>query len=484
MDAAYTYKQEIPGQSFAAASSHTDMQLLTGGLRPLVGGAAEVAKGVTSSVDLGIVNGQDVTLSNNSITLFDAMITAVLRENRKAVTALPAITSSPVPSQAVSTGNEAEPRSTIIGQLGTYFGKVVSCNMPWNKLEDEVSGQSSNCPTLGQAVDNVLVATAESLVEAVNGVAQDAKRLKAVMGVAAVVLAGEAEAPVLVAKLATDTAIAQAIGGFAANFIASKAGSSEAQQEAMHAGLEAAEEGLKDFFNDKIDSGLGAILKPVDETLEQDYKTVQTGFDADEQLGIDPRPSLLATMNTLTAETKEFVSTLLAPRDDTNPDGSNIEDDSVPNDPAQEITGRVQDGSGGPLENVTVQLNNGDDGTAPEAVASTQTDGSYDLLVPVGASIFSPAQFEVVTMDESGDQDSFVGNTVDLGRGSQNLGTVTLSYDSDDDGDDDSDGTDRPKPPQTMIHAGQSQVQPLPRDFHRPLRNAGPQVLRPHRAAR
>ena len=455
IDSAYIYKQLMTGGAYSAPSANLNQQAVTGGLRDLVGGTIEVSVGSASSVDLGTINGNDVTFTNNQISLFDAMLSAVLKENRKALPLLPGQTAAARPYQTAAfgprlPGSPEDSRDSIVGLLGTYFGQVVACNSPFQKIEDEVSSQNSNCPTPRQALDNVIVAAGSSLVEAVNGVAEDAKRLKGFMGAAAILLMGEVEAPVIIAKLATDAALARAVGGLAGNMISSAAAPSDARDEAMREGRKAIVDGLTDAFSDKLDDAIAGQLKPLDDSLEKAYKGINTEMDAAEVLGMDQRPTILQATNDLIAESQSFAANLIGPRNTANGDGSNGEDDSVPNDPGIEITGTVDDGSGHPLKNVTVELTNGDDSVTPYAVSDTLTDGSYDLIVPRNANIPSTVQFEIGTMDESGDVITFNGPQVNLNQGSQHLNTQSISYDSDDDGDDDSDGSDA-IPPATRV---------------------------------
>jgi len=135
---------------------------------------------------------------------------------------------------------------------------------------------------------------------------------------------------------------------------------------------------------------------------------------------------------------------LTGEEDVTDSSGNNSLNPAADSAPAVEITGVVTGASGNDLQNVGVELTNGDDSVSPIAAGATFGDGTFDLLIPasdVGSVVPSSALFQITALDENGDIATFDGSNVDLTAGTQSIGNYTISYDSDDDGDDDSDGS-------------------------------------------
>ncbi|HKD08665.1 MAG TPA: hypothetical protein VKB79_22370 [Bryobacteraceae bacterium] len=427
MAGAYIYRQEISGgKRFTAPSANLLADTIVTGLQPLIGGAEEVAAGNASSIDLGTINGQDVTIDSNTIALADALIAASLNETAKAFANPPIITDQngkPLERGALA---KEKPHS-IIGSLTTYFGLVAQCNMPWNQL----NGPNPNCPSPTQAFNTVLTAAGASLVEAVDSVKEDAKRFAEGPGLMIGLLVG-GEAPAIIGKLATTAAVGQGLFHAARYLTDNDEEKTADYQAAAKTFAELAGDGLidatKDFSGDLI--GLG------DEEATED-------FDQFAESGIGKVVEQFIK-NTFDAPEK-----LAGNEDVTDSNGNNSLDTDIDSSPAIEITGAADNGSGTGLQNVTVSLTDGNDADEPIATGATSTDGSFDLMVPasaVGGSVPNNAIFEITSMDENGDLASFDGNSINLAAGSQSIGTWSITYDNDNDGDDDSDGSDAVRP--------------------------------------
>ncbi len=433
----YIYKQQALGSNtFTASSAEMVMQQVTGGVRPLVGGALEISAGNATSETMGNIGNQPVNIDNNMLAVTDAMLAAVMRESRAAVASLP-------PSAALLRARKASPQG-ILGSIGTIIGHSVECNMPWNAAADFVTGQQSNCPTVGQAFDSILVAGAQSLVEAVDGTAQDVKRFASGLGMVAGVLAPEAEIPVLLAKFGGAASAAQAIGNIAAYVVASgTASDTEGRQEVMTEALNTLKDMAKDSANDyfdKMDIGLGTALGGNSEELEKDSKAILEAINNNGDVSIQ---TLAQTMG-LNSDSLTALALNLAGPYITQQNGVLTLVSNVWNSPALEFTGSVTDSNGDSLNNVGADLNSGTDLGAPFALGGTNGSGKFDLLVPaaaVGSSIPSSATFEISTLDEDGDMVTFTGNSVSM-NSSRSIGAYSIKYDSDDDDDDDSDGSD------------------------------------------
>lgn len=434
IDGGYTYKQEISkGTKFKAVSANQFANQMTTGLQPLVGGAEEVAAANGSSIDLGTYNNQSLSIDSNTIGLTDALIAAVLTESAKAYANSPPVVIQHARSSAEAGSADSAPRpdSTILGSLASIAGAVIQCNMPWNQASDEVNGTSSNCPSPTQAFNAVVGAAKDSLREAVDSTKEDAERFASGVGLMLGVVAG-GEAPAIIAKLATTASVVQAMTHLGLYL-------TDNDEEASADGKAFAETAsgiLAGDVTDALKDTPGILLGALDEQYEKDYDQVK-----DSPIGM--------VVEDLVTNFMDAPTTLAGPRDDAGSGGSNSLDTTVDNAPAEEITGTVTGAAGNGLQNVGVELTDGNDGDTPIATGATSTDGSYDLLVPEGAgNIPSNALFQITVLDESGDVDTFDGQNVDLATGSQSIGTSSVSYDPDDDGDDDSDGSeDRKGPP-------------------------------------
>jgi uncharacterized protein (TIGR03437 family) len=416
----YTYKQEISnGTKFMAVSANQFSNAMTTGLQPLVGGAEEMAGGNASSISLG-----SYSLDSNSVALMDALIAAVLRENAKAYQAPPVVTGQIAGSLQPQLAGGAKPDSSILGSLASYFGKVAQCNMPWNQISDEVNGTTSNCPTFGQALNTVAGAAADSLREAVDSTLEDAKRFAKGPGLLIGVLAG-GEAIAVASELVTTAAELQAATHIMLSTMESGQDATADQKAALKT---ITDEVAKQLAKDAT-AAVGEVVGSIDEQIGQEW----------EQAEKDP---IGKVAEQYLENLKEAPTTLEGPRDETNPDGTNSLDTSADNAPAMDITGKVTNGSGTGLQNVGVGLTDGNGDHTPVAVGVTNTDGTFDLTIPVGAAVPSSALFQVTALDETGDIATFDGATVNLAKGPQSIGTSSISYDNDNDGDDDSDGSE------------------------------------------
>lgn len=427
----YIYKQLVnQGRTFKAVSATEFANAMTTGLQPLVGGMEEVAAGNTSSVDLGTVNGQDLSLDSGSIAIIDAMISAVLHESAKAYTNPPVVIQQGqgnADGLKSSTGR-SRPQSTIIGNLLSYFGKVAQCNMPWNQISDEDTGTSSNCPSPTQAFTTVVSAAADSLREAVDSTAEDAKRFSQGVGLMLGALGGPIGVAA-VAELASTASVAQAMTHAALYLNDNDDESASADAKAA---LKATAEYLTEKLTDSGEDATGILVGSVDEELAKQY----------EQISDSPTAKIAEQW---IENMKDAPDTLAGPKDVSNGDGTDSLDMDVDNSPAIEITGTATGAAGNGLQNAGVEITDGDDADPPIATGATNTDGAFDLLIPIDASgngATNNALFQITVLDESGDIVTFDGNAVNLGAGSQSLGTSSVSYDSDGDGDDDSDGSD------------------------------------------
>ena len=441
----YIYRQEISGGTrFAAPSANLVADTIVTGLQPLIGGAEEVAAGNASSIDLGTINGQDVSIDSNTLALSDALIAASLTETAKAF-ASPPIVLNPDGTPAVRKAGQAATAKpdSIIGSLTTYFGLVAQCNMPWNQLD----GPNPSCPSPTQALNTVFTAAGQSLVEAVDSVKEDAKRFAEGPGLMLGLLAG-GEAPAIIGELATTASVGQALFHAARYLTDNDEDKTADYQAAAKTFVELAGDGLIDASKDVTGITLGSL----DEPLDKEFTEV-----SDSGLGKIIEQFL---KNTLDAPEK-----LDGNQDVTDSTGNNSLDQDIDSSPAIEITGAADNGSGTGLQNVTVSLTDGNDADEPIATGATSSNGSFDLLVPasaVGSVVPGSAVFEITTMDESGDLASFTGNSINLAAGSQSVGTYSISYDSDDDGDDDSDGSEvvRPKKGFSQAKAGMYRSRP------------------------
>jgi uncharacterized protein (TIGR03437 family) len=406
----YTYKQEISnGRKFTAVSANQFANAMVTGLQPLVGGAIEVANGSAGSIDLG-----GFSIDSNTLALSDALIAAALRENAKAYQTPLVVTQNIV--------TQIRPNS-VVGSLFTYFGKVAQCNMPWNQISDEVNGTSSNCPTPTQALHTVIGAAKDSLREAVDSTLEDAKRFAHGPGLFLGLLAG-GEGVAIVEKLAHSAAAVQ-VATHVALLLTDSQDDATVDQKAA---LETIKEELVDKLKDLAVDATGIAVGSLDEQAEKEWEKAK-----DDPLG--------KVAEQWIENMKDAPATLEGPRDETDSDGSNSLNDSVDNAPAIEITGKVTNGAGAGLQNVGVELTDGNATDTPIATGPTNTDGTFDMLIPLGANVPATALFQITALDEDGDIATFDGNTVNIGRGSQSIGTSSISYDNDDDGDDDSDGS-------------------------------------------
>src|SRR5579871_441519 len=431
---AYIYRQEISGgKRFKAVSAQRLADQIVTGLQPLVGGAEEVAGGSASSIDLGTLNGHSVTIDSNTLALFDALIAASLSETAKAYVTPPVVLSQLSRAHLarnVSSIDAAE--KSIIGSLTTYFGLVAQCNMSWEKLNDN----APYCSSPAEAVGTVLKAAGDSLGEAVDAVAEDAKRFAEGPGLMIGVLAG-GEAPAILGKLANDAAIAK--GSF--HFLRGLNESGEEQmadyKSAAKTLADLSADGFQDLEQEVVGAGLGALDKKFasigseDEKLQEGYKEFsESGFGKIEEQFVK---------NMFDAPEK-----LTESEDVADAKGDNTLDQDIESAQPVEITGTATNSEGTGLQNTGVELTDGNGDDTPFASGATFADGSYDLLIPqsaVGTVVPNNALFQITALDEDGDIISFDGSSVDLSSGSQSLGTSSISYDSDDDGDDDSDGS-------------------------------------------
>ncbi|MDQ2900364.1 MAG: hypothetical protein M3Y07_11275, partial [Acidobacteriota bacterium] len=394
----------------------------------------EVSAGAAKSVDLGMVNGRAISLDSNTLSLIDSVIAASLVETRKAYANPPVVHSGQPSASALNLA----PESSIIGSLGTYFGKVAECNMSWEKLTEDLSHQQSNCPSFGKALDDLAVAAKDSLRDALDSTAEDAKRFAGGVGFVLGMIAGDG-APAIIAKLATTASFTQALGHLALSLETSDPQAPADRKQAIEFFKDYFGEKLKDAFNDQVDDAGKALLKsfsPADVNSDADYDALK---------GLPIRDAVDNTLALL----RDATTTPEVPVDRPNADGTNFLDTTLDGSPAVDITGNVTNGSGSPLQNTGVQLTTGDDSVPPIAGGASLFDGSYDLPIPksaIGNGIPNTAQLEVTTLDESGELVTFLGKSIDLTKGSQSLSGVSISYDSDDDGDDDSDGTNVRKP--------------------------------------
>lgn len=455
---AYIYRQGISGgQRFKAVSAQMLANQIVTGLQPLVGGAEEVAAGISSSIDLGTINGQPVSIDSNSLALFDALISASLAETSKAYVnppvVLPHSSQSHAQWAAGSSSDDSSPDDaghSILKNLGTYFGLVAQCNMSWDKLNDN----APNCPTPAQAVGTILKAAGDSLVEAVDAVAQDAKRFEEGPGLMIGLLTG-GETAVILGKLATDAAVAKA----GVHFVRGLNESGEAQIEDYKTVAETTADivadQLKDAANDYVSEGLGEGNKEFESIGSEDEK-IQESYEGFSKSSWGKLEEVIE---------KSFFDApekLTGAEDVTDSQGNNSLDPDIDTAPAVEITGTATNSSGTGLQNAGVELTDGNDADTPFASGATFADGSYDLVVPetaVGNVVPNDAQFEITALDENGDIMSFDGSSVDVGAGSQSLGSSSISYDSDDDGDDDSDGS-LARPKRGQVAAGMDRVVP------------------------
>jgi hypothetical protein len=191
---------------------------------------------------------------------------------------------------------------------------------------------------------------------------------------------------------------------------------------------------LKDKLNDaakdlnsEVDAGLKDFIAGSDEQVRADYEAFQTGYDAGQKLG--------KALDDLINKSDDDPENLTEDRVLTNPDGTNSLDTTVDTAPAIDITGKVEDSSGNGLEGAGVELTTGDDSVGSLSSAPPLMNGSYDLLIPQGAAVPNQAQFEAQLLAEDGGILPVNGNVVDLTRGSQDSGGLSVSYDSDDDSD-------------------------------------------------
>jgi uncharacterized protein (TIGR03437 family) len=437
---AYIYRQEISGGArFKAVSAQMLADQIVTGLQPLVGGAEEVAGGIASSIDLGTVNGQSVSIDSNTLALFDALIAASLAETAKAYATPPVVLDAMSQAHVRSRTSPSADASghSILGSLGTYFGLVAQCNMSWEKLNDN----APNCPSPGEAVGTVLKAAGDSLVEAVDSVAEDAKRFAEGPGLMLGLLAGTGGAAVL-GELATDAAIAKGSVHFLRGLNESGEDQAADFKVAAQTLADKAADGLMDLEQEFVGAGLGVLDKKfqsigsVDEKLKEGYEQFsEDGFGKIEEQFLK---------NMFDAPEK-----LTSPEDVTDSKGNNSLDDAIDSAPPLEFKGMVTNSLGTGLQNVGVELTDGNGADNPFVSGATFADGTYDLLIPetaVGGVVPNDALFQVTALDEDGDIVAFDGSNVDLSAGSQSLGSSSISYDPDDDDDDDSDGSlARPK---------------------------------------
>ncbi|HEV8042727.1 MAG TPA: IPT/TIG domain-containing protein [Bryobacteraceae bacterium] len=412
----YIYRQEISGGArFTAPSAALVADQVVTGLQPLVGNAEEVAYGNTTSIDLGTINGNDVSIDSNSIALSDALIAASLAETAAA------FVNPPYVSGQTASEDGVEPHS-ILGSLVTYFGLVAQCNMSWDKLNDN----APNCPSPTQALNTVISAAGESLVEAVDSVKEDAKRFAEGPGLMLGVLTG-AEGVAVIGELANTAAIGQGLFHAMRYFTDNDEEKSADYQAAFQTFRELAGDGLLDATKDAT----GAVIGSIDEQQAE-------GFQQFAESGLG---KIIEQYEKNTLDSPER---LTGEEDVTDSSGNNSLNPGADSAPAVEITGAVTGASGNGLQNAGVELSNGDDSVSPIAAGATFSDGTFDLLIPasdVGSVVPDSALFQITALDENGDIATFNGTNVDLTAGTQSIGSYSISYDSDDDGDDDSDGS-------------------------------------------
>jgi hypothetical protein len=237
------------------------------------------------------------------------------------------------------------------------------------------------------------------------------------------------------------------------------------------------DEGIKALAGQAFEKVVGPILGVAVGAVNEDVGEAWQKFLEDEP----PTPQygdfkvFANLLDTLTAAPEG----LEGPRDETNSDGTNSLDTSVDNAPSVDYTGKATNGSGTGLQNVGVALTDGNDTDAPIAAGATTTNGTFNLAIPAGASVPSSALFQITALDESGDIATFDGTTVNLAKGSQSIGSTSISYDNDDDDDDDSDGSQRANPGQSVHGVGVNRaVRPRatvtrPAAAHRPVPRPG-----------
>jgi uncharacterized protein (TIGR03437 family) len=432
---AYIYRQEITGGTrFKAVSAQMLADQIVTGLQPLVGGAEEVAGGNASSIDLGTLNGEPVSIDSSTLGLFDALISASLAETAKAYVTPPVVlgASSQTHARMGTDSSPDEAGHSILGSLGTYFGLVAQCNMSWDKLNDS----APNCPSPAEAVGTVLKAAGDSLVEAVDSVAEDAKRFAEGPGLLVGLLSG-ADGAVILGKLATDAAIAK--GSF--HFLRGLNESGEEQaadyKSAAKTLAELAADGFMDLEQEFVGLGLGALDKKFGSIGSEDEK-MQEGYAKFAESGFGK------IVEQLEKNMFDAPETLTASEDVTDSKGNNSLDQDIDSAPAVEITGTATNSSGTGLQNAGVELTDGNGADTPFASGATFADGTYDLLIPdtaVGNVVPGNALFQITALDEDQDIVAFDGSNVDVASGSQSIGTSSISYDPDDDDDDDSDGS-------------------------------------------
>lgn len=431
MDQIASYRQAISnGQRFKAVTTHEAANEIVSGLRPLVGGAKEVAVGAADSIDFGQLKGQDIALNNNGVIITDALIAAALIENRKAL-------QNP---QVVQAGSAPE---SIIGNLTKLVAITVQCNSPLRQLSDFVNNQTSNCPSVQEIWSPVMQAARDSLREAVDSTAEDAKRFAKTVGTGIVLLYG-GEAAAVISQLVETTTLAQAGTHLVLAMTANDANVGQDKQ--------IVEDIVRDEWKSVLADGAkelaGSTVDSIRSTVLGDDEKVRDVWAADgpllqyaEKMSKD---SLAEAFTAVTDALVDADMNALTERNVTAPDGSNSLDSTIDTAPAIDISGKVSDGSGKPLEDSTVALSTGDDSQPPIVAGPSNTDGTFDLLIPANAPGYSDpssGQLQFQLLDEHGGIEIENGPLVDFTRGSQSVGSWKVSYDSDDDGDDDSDGS-------------------------------------------
>lgn len=439
----YIYRQEISGGArFTASSAALVADQIVTGLQPLVGDAEEVSYGNTSSIDLGTVNGHDVTIDSGSIALSDALIAASLAETAQAFVNPPNVSGQNTQG-GVTQQDGSEPHS-ILGSLGTYFGLVAQCNMSWDKLNDN----APNCPSPTQALNTVISAAGQSLVEAVDSVKEDAKRFAEGPGLMLGLLTG-AEGVAVISELANTAAVGQGLFHAMRYFTDNDEEKSADYNAAFDTFRELAGDGLLDATKDVT----GILIGSIDEQQAEGFK----------EFSESPLGKIIEQYEKNTLDAPER---LTGEENVTDSKGNNSLDQTADSAPAVEITGEVTGAAGNGLQNAGVELTNGDDSGTPIATGATFSDGTFDLLIPasdVGSVVPNSALFQITALDEDGDIATFNGNAVDLTAGTQSIGSYSISYDPDDDDDDDSDGSAFVGRPGDGVRSGRARVGHLPR---------------------